>query len=109
MPDDGYVNADGSGLSRYNYLTAATVTAILEREYKDERHRAAFVATLPIAGKDGTLATRLMRTRAEGNARRENRIDLERAVAVRLRPNAATARCWSSPSSPTTSSSHRRR
>ena len=63
-----YVNADGSGLSRYNYLAAATVTAILEREYKDERHRDAFVATLPIAGKDGSLATRLLRTRAEGNA-----------------------------------------
>lgn len=68
VPDDGYVNADGSGLSRYNYLAAATVVAILEREYKDERHRAAFVATLPIAGKDGSLATRLLRTRAAGNA-----------------------------------------
>ncbi len=68
VPDDGYVNADGSGLSRYNYLAAATVTAVLEREYKDERHRDAFVATLPIAGKDGSLATRMRRTRAEGNA-----------------------------------------
>jgi serine-type D-Ala-D-Ala carboxypeptidase/endopeptidase (penicillin-binding protein 4) len=68
VPDDAYVNADGSGLSRYNYLAAATVTTVLEREYKDDRHRAAFVATLPIAGKDGSLATRLLRTRAAGNA-----------------------------------------
>ena len=68
VPADGYVNADGSGLSRYNYLTAATVVAILEREYKDDRHREAFVATLPIAGKDGSLATRMLRTRAAGNA-----------------------------------------
>jgi serine-type D-Ala-D-Ala carboxypeptidase/endopeptidase (penicillin-binding protein 4) len=68
VPDDAYVNADGSGLSRYNYLTASTVTAVLEREYKDNRHRDAFVATLPIAGKDGSLASRLQRTRAEGNA-----------------------------------------
>jgi D-alanyl-D-alanine carboxypeptidase/D-alanyl-D-alanine-endopeptidase (penicillin-binding protein 4) len=68
VPADGYVNADGSGLSRYNYLAASTLTAILEREYKDDRHRDAFVATLPIAGKEGTVATRMQRTRAAGNA-----------------------------------------
>jgi D-alanyl-D-alanine carboxypeptidase/D-alanyl-D-alanine-endopeptidase (penicillin-binding protein 4) len=68
VPADGYVNADGSGLSRYNYLAASTLTAILEREYKDDRHRDAFIATLPIAGKEGTVATRMQRTRAEGNA-----------------------------------------
>jgi serine-type D-Ala-D-Ala carboxypeptidase/endopeptidase (penicillin-binding protein 4) len=68
VADDAYVNADGSGLSRYNYLAPATVTAVLEREYKDERHRDAFIATLPIAGKDGAIATRMLRTRAEGNA-----------------------------------------
>ena len=70
VPDDAYVNADGSGLSRYNYLTASTVTAVLEREYKDERHRQAFMATLPIAGKEGegTMSARMRRTRAEANA-----------------------------------------
>jgi D-alanyl-D-alanine carboxypeptidase/D-alanyl-D-alanine-endopeptidase (penicillin-binding protein 4) len=70
VPGDGYVTADGSGLSRYNYLTPATIVTILEREYKDERHRAPFMATLPIAGKDGegTMATRMRKTRAEGNA-----------------------------------------
>ena len=36
--------------------------------YRDPRHRDAFVATLPIAGKDGTISTRMQRTRAEGNA-----------------------------------------
>jgi D-alanyl-D-alanine carboxypeptidase/D-alanyl-D-alanine-endopeptidase (penicillin-binding protein 4) len=68
VPDDAYVAADGSGLSRYNYVTAATITTILEREYKDERNRDAFLATLPVAGKDGTMAARLQRTRAAGNA-----------------------------------------
>jgi len=70
IPDDGYVNADGSGLSRYNYLTPATIAAVLTREYKSELNRAAFMATLPIAGKEGegTMATRMRRTRAEGNA-----------------------------------------
>ena len=68
IPSDSYVMYDGSGLSRYNYVTASALTAILEHMYKDPRHHDAFVATLPIAGKDGTIATRLRRTRAEGNA-----------------------------------------
>ena len=34
----------------------------------DPRHHDAFVATLPIAGKDGTISTRMRKTRAEGNA-----------------------------------------
>jgi serine-type D-Ala-D-Ala carboxypeptidase/endopeptidase (penicillin-binding protein 4) len=68
VPDDAYVAVDGSGLSRYNYVTADTLTAVLEHMYRDPRHRDPFVATLPIAGKDGTTATRMRRTRAEGNA-----------------------------------------
>ena len=65
---DMYVMYDGSGLSRYNYVTASALTSILERFYKDPVHHDAFLATLPIAGKDGTLASRLRLTRAEGNA-----------------------------------------
>jgi len=68
VPGDGYVMFDGSGLSRYSYVTAATLTTILERMYKDSRHHDAFIATLPIAGRDGTIGTRMRRTRAEGNA-----------------------------------------
>jgi D-alanyl-D-alanine carboxypeptidase/D-alanyl-D-alanine-endopeptidase (penicillin-binding protein 4) len=68
IPADGYVIADGSGLSRYNYLAPDTITAILEHMYRDPKHRDAFLATLPIAGIDGTIGTRLKRTRAEGNA-----------------------------------------
>jgi len=65
---DSYVMYDGSGLSRYNYIAAGTVVDVLLHIYKDPRHRDAFLATLPIAGKDGTIATRMRRTRAEGNA-----------------------------------------
>jgi D-alanyl-D-alanine carboxypeptidase/D-alanyl-D-alanine-endopeptidase (penicillin-binding protein 4) len=65
---DSYVMYDGSGLSRYNYLTAGTVVDVLLHMYNDPSHRDAFLATLPIAGKDGTIATRMRRTRAEGNA-----------------------------------------
>ncbi len=59
---------DGSGLSRYNYVTAGTLATVLEHLYKDPRHREPFAATLPIAGKDGTISSRLKGTRAEGNA-----------------------------------------
>jgi serine-type D-Ala-D-Ala carboxypeptidase/endopeptidase (penicillin-binding protein 4) len=65
---DSYVMYDGSGLSRYNYLTAGTVVDVLLHIYTDPRHRDAFLPALPIAGKDGTIATRMRGTRAEGNA-----------------------------------------
>lgn len=68
VPADSYVMYDGSGLSRYNYVTAETVTTVLAHLYKDPRHKEPFLATLPIAGKDGSMASRLKRTRAESNA-----------------------------------------
>jgi D-alanyl-D-alanine carboxypeptidase/D-alanyl-D-alanine-endopeptidase (penicillin-binding protein 4) len=68
IPPDAHVIVDGSGLSRYNYVTASTLVAVLERMYNDPRHREAFVGALPIAGRDGTIETRLRKTRAEGNA-----------------------------------------
>jgi D-alanyl-D-alanine carboxypeptidase/D-alanyl-D-alanine-endopeptidase (penicillin-binding protein 4) len=68
VPETAYVMVDGSGLSRYNYVSAAALASVLEHMYKDAKHRDALVATLPIAGKDGTISTRLRRTRAEGNA-----------------------------------------
>ena len=66
--DSDYVQADGSGLSRYGYVTPAMIVTLLDRMHADPRHRAAFAATLPIAGKDGTISTRLRATRAEANA-----------------------------------------
>jgi D-alanyl-D-alanine carboxypeptidase/D-alanyl-D-alanine-endopeptidase (penicillin-binding protein 4) len=68
VPRDAYTMYDGSGLSRYDYVTARALTTILEHLYRDPRHRDAFLATLPIAGRDGTLASRLGRSRAAGNA-----------------------------------------
>jgi D-alanyl-D-alanine carboxypeptidase/D-alanyl-D-alanine-endopeptidase (penicillin-binding protein 4) len=63
-----YVQADGSGLSRYDFVTPEMIVTLLERMHKDVRHRDAFVGTMPIAGKDGTISTRMRGTRAEGNA-----------------------------------------
>ena len=68
IPESWYVQADGSGLSRYDYVTAAMIVTLLERLHGDPRHREAFVTTLPVAGKDGTISTRMRATRAEGNA-----------------------------------------
>jgi D-alanyl-D-alanine carboxypeptidase/D-alanyl-D-alanine-endopeptidase (penicillin-binding protein 4) len=64
----GYVQADGSGLSRYDYVTAEMVVTILEHMFRDPPHHDAFVPTLPVAGKDGTIGSRMKNTRAEGNA-----------------------------------------
>jgi D-alanyl-D-alanine carboxypeptidase/D-alanyl-D-alanine-endopeptidase (penicillin-binding protein 4) len=61
--------ADGSGLSRYNLITCEALVTVLARMYADERLRGAFEASLPVAGRDGTLGDRMRGTPAEGNAR----------------------------------------
>lgn len=61
--------ADGSGLSRYNYLAASALVDVLARMHRDPRHRERFRATLPVAGRDGTLRRRLVGTPAEGTVR----------------------------------------
>jgi D-alanyl-D-alanine carboxypeptidase/D-alanyl-D-alanine-endopeptidase (penicillin-binding protein 4) len=61
------VVADGSGLSRYNYVTARTLVDVLQRMHDDPRHASPFLATLPVAAHSGTLATRLRGTAAAGN------------------------------------------
>jgi serine-type D-Ala-D-Ala carboxypeptidase/endopeptidase (penicillin-binding protein 4) len=66
---DRVVLADGSGLSRYNYVTADMLVTILERMYRDSRHRERFMATLPIAGVDGTLERRMRGGKAQDNVR----------------------------------------
>ena len=63
------IQRDGSGLSRYDYVTADALAAILAHVDRDERLRGPFEAALPIAGRDGTLANRMKNTPAEGNAR----------------------------------------
>jgi serine-type D-Ala-D-Ala carboxypeptidase/endopeptidase (penicillin-binding protein 4) len=68
VPRDGYVMSDGSGLSRYNYIAPSTITSVLRRMYSDPVHRDAFLATLPIAGTDGTISARMRKTRAAANA-----------------------------------------
>jgi len=65
----GLIQADGSGLSRYNYITPETMVAVLTHIEHDERLKNVFESTLPVAGHDGTLENRLRNTAADGNAR----------------------------------------
>jgi D-alanyl-D-alanine carboxypeptidase/D-alanyl-D-alanine-endopeptidase (penicillin-binding protein 4) len=63
------IMADGSGLSRYNLITPEALVTILTHVDRDVRLHGPFEASLPIAGRDGTLANRMKGTPAEGNAR----------------------------------------
>lgn len=58
----GYVIYDGSGLSRYSNLSADLLVKVLRAMWMDERDRALFAATLPVAGHDGTLDARMRET-----------------------------------------------
>jgi D-alanyl-D-alanine carboxypeptidase/D-alanyl-D-alanine-endopeptidase (penicillin-binding protein 4) len=60
---------DGSGLSRYNVITPAALTAVLAHVYGDERLRDTFVGMLPVAGVSGTLSNRMAGTAAARNLR----------------------------------------
>jgi D-alanyl-D-alanine carboxypeptidase/D-alanyl-D-alanine-endopeptidase (penicillin-binding protein 4) len=64
----GTVLADGSGLSRYNYITPATMVSVLAHVAHSEVLRSVYQSTLPIAGRDGTLELRMKGTAAEGRA-----------------------------------------
>jgi len=68
IPDDSYVYYDGSGLSRYNYLTPEAVVRVLITMARREEFTV-FYDALPVAGVDGTLEQRMLGSRAAGNAR----------------------------------------
>ncbi len=61
--------ADGSGLSRYNVISPDHIIELLKAMYEDFRVRSEFLASLPIAGVDGTLEDRMQGTPAEGKLR----------------------------------------
>ena len=60
------VAADGSGLSRYDLTSAGALDALLSRMFTAPAHREPWMASLPIAGVDGTLERRMKGTPAEG-------------------------------------------
>lgn len=60
--------ADGSGLSRRNFLTPRVLVTLL-RALDAPRHREAVRRSLPIAGVDGTLERRMSGTPCQGRVR----------------------------------------
>ncbi len=63
-----YAYMDGSGLSRYDYVSPDEIVKILEGMTHNEYWEVWYDA-LPIAGIDGTLKNRLKSTLAENNVR----------------------------------------
>jgi len=62
IPADSYVMYDGSGLSRYNYVSSDAVVSLLKHVWTDEKLRGPFLAALPVGGQDGTLGGRMRNT-----------------------------------------------
>ncbi|MDQ2766497.1 MAG: D-alanyl-D-alanine carboxypeptidase/D-alanyl-D-alanine-endopeptidase [Gemmatimonadota bacterium] len=63
---DGYLVRDGSGLSRYGYLSPETLVRVLDKIRADTAFHV-FYDALPIAGVDGSLEHRMRGTPAAGN------------------------------------------
>jgi len=63
---DGYLIRDGSGLSRYGYLSPETLIRVLDKIRADTAFKV-FYDALPIAGVDGSLRNRMKGTVAAGN------------------------------------------
>ncbi len=69
VPLAGVRLADGSGLSRYDRMTAISLAALLISAWSDPALHDPFVASLPVAGISGTLEDRLERLPARGRVR----------------------------------------
>ncbi len=65
---NSYRYMDGSGLSRYDYISPAQIVKILSAMWTSPNKNYWFDA-LPIAGEDGTLQNRMKGTKAQGNVR----------------------------------------
>ena len=64
----GFVVRDGSGLSRYDYVSPETIVHVLDAMRRDTAFLAYYDA-MPIAGVDGTIRSRMRGTPAAANVR----------------------------------------
>ena len=65
--DRGYYTfADGSGVSRYNLVTASLLTDLLVYMFRNFAVMPEYLASLPVGGVDGTLTRRMRGMLAEG-------------------------------------------
>jgi D-alanyl-D-alanine carboxypeptidase/D-alanyl-D-alanine-endopeptidase (penicillin-binding protein 4) len=69
LSPDEFKIVDGSGLSVYDLVTPDLVAGVLTHVALDEQLRRPFEASLPVAGREGTLSRRMRGTAAEGNVR----------------------------------------
>lgn len=66
---DSYVLENGSGLSRKNRFSAEQFVTLLQYMYDDFAVKAEYLASLAVAGVDGTLRRRMQDTQAERRLR----------------------------------------
>jgi D-alanyl-D-alanine carboxypeptidase/D-alanyl-D-alanine-endopeptidase (penicillin-binding protein 4) len=85
LPIDALSMIDGSGLSRYNYASAALLVGVLKHAWHDERLRGPFVASLPVSGHDGTLQNRMR------NSALERRVQAKTGTITNVRSLAGYA------------------
>lgn len=69
VPADAVIVADGSGLSRDNFVTASALMAVLRGMATDDRHRDEWLALFPAGGREGTLSRRFADGAAAGRVR----------------------------------------
>lgn len=69
IPKNAYSISDGSGLTRNTKVTAKQVTRVLQAAYQDFSVKPEFIASLGIAGEDGTLRRRMPGSLAKGKLR----------------------------------------
>jgi len=69
IPLTGVRIVDGSGLSRLDRLTTEAVVAMLRSSWLDEDLRELLLDALPVAGRNGTLDSRMRGTVAAGRVR----------------------------------------
>ena len=82
LASDSYVLADGSGLSRYNYITSDALVRLLRHMRADPKHASPFIGILPVTGRDGALSKRLAGTPADGKIKaKTGTVDNVRAIA----------------------------
>ncbi|MCC6317832.1 MAG: D-alanyl-D-alanine carboxypeptidase/D-alanyl-D-alanine-endopeptidase [Gemmatimonadaceae bacterium] len=78
---DGFVVRDGSGLSRHNVVTPATIITVLDAMRQGPLFET-FRRALPIAGVDGTIGTRMRGTPAQGNVHaKTGTLDMVRSLS----------------------------
>jgi len=69
VPLDGVTMVDGSGLSLIDRMTASTLVALLRVMWADPAMQPELLASLPVAGRSGTLHDRMRGTAAAGVVR----------------------------------------